>query len=58
MIGRLMKSVISCFDTHDKIDEVEKFAMANPIDSAKRAVEQGLKKKSMKFIFNLHTFGI
>ena len=44
MIGRLMKSVISCFDTHDKIDEVEKFAMANPIDSAKRAVEQGLKK--------------
>ena len=46
MIGRLMKSVISCFDTHDKIDEVEKFAMANPIDSAKRAVEQGLKKKS------------
>ena len=41
MIGRLMKSVISTFDSHDKIDEVEKFAKANPIDSAKRAVEQG-----------------
>ena len=41
MIGRLMKSVISLFTDSAKIDEIEKFCQNNPIDSAKRAVEQG-----------------
>ena len=44
MIGRLMKSVISMFTSNEKIDEIEEFCKKNPIDSAKRAVEQGTKK--------------
>jgi len=43
MIGRLMKSVIAMFTSHEKIDEIEQFCKNNTIDSAKRAVEQGLE---------------
>jgi len=52
MIGRLMKSVISMFSNSAKIDEIEKFCKEHPIDSAKRAVEQG------QFSGFLYFFGI
>ena len=42
MVGRMLNNAIARFDTAEKADEIEKYFNDNPIETARRAVSQGL----------------